>query len=67
MKKKKYYAYASTRRINRLINELELKIKLFEYSFLSTHYNDVKIYKKLKHQTEFILKYKNHKCKINTK
>lgn len=65
MKKKKYYAFASTRRLNRHIKELTLKIKLSEYTFLFTHYSEVKEYKKLKRQVEFMLKCKNHKCNFN--
>ena len=67
MKKKKYYAFASTRRLNRLIKELDLKIKLSEYTYLSTLTYDTKYYKKYQHQMEFILKCKNHKCIINKK
>ena len=67
MKKKKYYALTSTRRLNRLIKELDLKIRLSEYTYLSTLAYDIKYYKKYKHQMEFILKYKNHKCIINKK
>lgn len=67
MKRKKYYGFAKRRKIDRLIRELNLKIKLSEYAFLSTYDSNVKYYKKGKRQIDFMLKYKNHKCIINQK